>query len=115
MDKDISEMPKSKPHHIADIIDYAPGAIATQIIIHKITGNIRALALDSGHSLSEKISPFDTFIQIIEGKAEIIIDGKSNSLATGQCIIVPANSNFTAKALVRFKMLACIIKSGYES
>lgn len=61
-----------------------------------------------------KTSPFDTFIQVIDGKAEIIIDNKSNILETGQSIIVPAHSHNTIKANVRFKMISTIIKSGYE-
>ena len=73
-----------------------------------------AVPFDSGEVLSVKVSPFDTFIQVIDGKAEIVIDGVSNLLNTGQSIIIPEHSNNTIKANVRFKMLSTIIKSGYE-
>jgi quercetin dioxygenase-like cupin family protein len=59
-------------------------------------------------------SPFDTFIQVIDGHAEIIIDDNSNLLQTGEAIIIPAHLNNTTKANVRFKMITTIIKSGYE-
>jgi hypothetical protein len=32
------------------------------------------MSFDTGEGLTEKTSPFDTFVQIIEGKAEIVID-----------------------------------------
>jgi quercetin dioxygenase-like cupin family protein len=64
--------------------------------------------------MTERSSPFDTFIQVIDGKAEIIIHGKSNMLNTGQSIIIPAHASNSIKANVRFKMLSTIIKSGYE-
>jgi quercetin dioxygenase-like cupin family protein len=83
-------------------------------IIKKTTGNVSAVSFDSGESLMGRISPFDTFIQVIEGKAEIVIDNKSNMLETGQAIIIPAHSQNTIKANERFKMLSTIIKSGYE-
>ena len=51
---------------------------------------------------------------MIDGKAEIVIDGVSNLLDTGQSIIIPAHSRNTIKANIRFKMLSTIIKSGYE-
>ena len=61
-----------------------------------------------------KTSPFDTFIQVIDGKAEIIIYAKSNMLNTGQAIIIPAHAQNTIKANARFKMISTVIKSGYE-
>ena len=73
-----------------------------------------AVSFDSGEALTEKTSPFDTFIQVIDGKAEIIIDDKSNLLDTGQSIIIPAHARNTIKANERFKMISTIIKSGYE-
>ena len=83
-------------------------------IIKKSTGNISAVSFDTGEKLEEKTSPFDTFIQIIDGKAEIIIDGNSQLLETGQSIIIPAHSPNSIKANNRFKMISTIIKSGYE-
>ncbi len=64
--------------------------------------------------LTGKVSPFDTFIQVIDGKAEILIDDKSNQLNTGDSIIMPAHTKNTIKANVRFIMISTIIKSGYE-
>ncbi len=64
--------------------------------------------------LTEKISPFDTFIQVIEGRAEVVIDDKSNLLETGSSIIIPAHTRNTIKANERFKMISTVIKSGYE-
>jgi quercetin dioxygenase-like cupin family protein len=83
-------------------------------IIKKPTGNISVTALDAGEVLAGRISPFETFIQVIDGHAEIIIDDNSNLLNSGESIIIPAHSSNTIKANVRFKMLSAIIKSGYE-
>jgi len=80
----------------------------------KTTGNVTVVSFDTGEALTEKISPFDTFIQIIEGRAEIIIDKNSNCLECGQGIIIPAHSSHIVKANGRFKMTQTVIKSGYE-
>jgi len=72
------------------------------------------MSFDSGEGLTEKISPFDTFVQIIEGKAEIIINRKSNMLETGMGIIIPAHDSNSIKPSGRFKLISTIIKSGYE-
>ena len=110
----INEMEKSKSHILNEVIDYVPHSIVSKTIIRKNTGNISIVAIDRGEALAEKISPFDTFIQIIEGVAEIVIDEIPNILQTGEVIIIPAHTSNMVKANERIKMISTIIKSGYE-
>ena len=110
----LAEIEKSKAHIVIDLIEYVPNSIVTRTIIRRLTGNINAIAIDSGESLSEKISPFDTYIQVIEGEAEIVIDNSSNSLVTGQGIVIPAHAANLIRANNPAKILRTIIKSGYE-
>lgn len=109
-----SEIEKAKAMIVVEIIEYVPNAVVIKSIIKKSTGNISAVSFDTGEALTEKIIPFDTFIQIIDGKAEIVIDGEKNLLNTGQSIIIPAHTANVVKANERFKMISTIIKSGYE-
>ncbi len=111
---DNSEVEKSKAFIIVEIIEYVPNSVVIKTIIKKTTGNVSAVSFDSGEALTEKTSPFDTFIQVIDGTAEILIDDKLNLLTIGQSIIIPAHSRNTIRANVRFKMISTIIKSGYE-
>jgi len=118
---DTQEVEKSKVHiiveiieYMVEIIEYMPNSVVSKTIIKKSTGNISIMSFDSGEGLTEKISPFDTFEQIIEGNAEIVIDGKSNLLQSGEGIIIPAHHSNIVKANGRFIMVLTIIKSGYE-
>jgi quercetin dioxygenase-like cupin family protein len=108
------EIEKSKGVIIVEIIEYVPNAVLSKTIIKKSTGNISVMSLDTGEGLTEKTSPFDTFAQIIDGKAEIVIDGISNMLETGEGIILPAHLPNIFRANERFKMILTVIKSGYE-
>jgi quercetin dioxygenase-like cupin family protein len=109
------ELEKSKAHITVEIIEYVPNSVVIKTILNKSTGNISVMSVDVGEGLIEKISPFDTFVQVIEGKAEILIDGNSVMLNTGQSIIIPAHKTNRIKANVRFKMILTVIKSGYDS
>ena len=95
-------------------IEYIPHSIVSKIIIQKTTGNISLVAIDAGEAQAGEISPFDNFIQIIEGTAEIVIDNHSNTLEKGQSIIIPAHTSNILRANKRFKMISTVIKSGYE-
>lgn len=108
------ELKKSKSHIIVEIIEYMENSVVTKTIIKKTTGHISIMSFDRGEGLMEKTSPFDSFAQIIEGSAEIVIDNVSNMLETGEGIIIPAHSPNYIKPNGRFKMILTVIKSGYE-
>jgi quercetin dioxygenase-like cupin family protein len=112
---DNTEIERSKTFIVVGVVEYMPNSVVIKTIVKKTTGNVSAVSFDSGEALTGSISPFDTFIHVIDGKAEIVIDDTSNLLETGQAIIIPAHTNNTIKANVRFKMLSTIIKSGYDA
>jgi len=106
-----AELEKAKAHIIVEIIEYMANAVVIKTIIKKSTGNISVMSFDSGEGLTEKISPFDTFAQIIEGKAEIVIDKKSHVLQSGEGIVIPAHVPNHINPNGRFKMISTVIKS----
>jgi quercetin dioxygenase-like cupin family protein len=109
-----SEFENSKMFNIAGLLEYVPHSIVIKSIIKKTTCNVSAASMDTGQILTGKISPFENFVQIIDGNAEIIINEISNLVETGQSIIIPANTRNTIKANARLKMLSTVLKSGYE-
>ena len=111
---DNNELEKLKAHIIVEIIEYIPNSIVIKTILKKSTGNISVMSFDSGEGLTEKTSPFDTFVQVIDGNAEVVVAGKSHFLDTGQGMVIPAHQSNSTKPNGRFKMISTIIKSGYE-
>ncbi len=110
----VTDLPKSQGHVVVEIVEYVPDAVISRTIIKKLTGNVTALSLSEGEELSERRMPFDTYVQIIDGAADITIDGKIYHLGLGSGIIIPAHSLHRFNASEKFKMLSTVIKSGYE-
>ena len=108
-----ADLEKSKAHILVEIIEYVPNSVLSKTIIKK-TQEMLVLCLLIVMKDSQKRLPFDSFAQIIDGKAEIVIDGVSNQLSAGQGIVIPAHRSNIIKANERFKMILTIIKSGYE-
>lgn len=109
-----SEIEKAVEFITEELIEYAPGKISVKQILKKTSGNIQAMSFDKGKGLEEKTSPFDSFIQIIAGKAEIVIREIPVSLIKGQSIVIPAHSPHEVRSDVRFKLIITVLKSGYE-
>lgn len=109
-----SEIIKSKVHIIVEIIEYVPNAVVSKTIIKKTTGNVTVTSFDTGEELAEKTSPFDIFVQIIDGTAEVVINEKDYLLRSGDGIVIPAHAPHCFNANEQFKMISTVIKSGYE-
>ena len=97
--------------NLISLVDYQDGSVVSKELIKKEKGTVTLFAFDKGQGLSEHTAPFDAFVYIIDGKAEITIDGKVHSLALGETIIMPANKPHSLKAAERFKMLLVMIKA----
>ena len=101
----------SKPFGFGDLIEYSPNSVVSKTIIKKTTGTVTLFSFDKGEGLSEHKAPFDALVQIIEGEAEISLDGKVNSLKAGNAMILPADIPHALKANEKFKMLLTMIRS----
>ncbi len=111
---DNKELEKSKAHIVIEIIEYIPHSVVSKTIIKKTTGNITVSSFDQGEEMAERSSPFDHYIQVIDGSAEVVIDKKPYKIALGEGIIIPAHSSHCFNANEQFKMISTVIKSGYE-
>lgn len=92
-------------------VSYADKAVVSKHVLKKETGNISLFAFDKGEGLSEHTAPFDAVVFIVDGKADIIINGDSNISEAGETIIMPANIPHAVKAVEKFKMLLTMIRS----
>ena len=92
-------------------ISYSEGGIVSMRVLEQKTGNVSLFAFDKGQQLSEHTAPFDAMLQVMEGKAEIVIGGESNHMQADETIIMPANIPHSVKASEQFKMVLTMIKA----
>jgi len=105
-------MKKVKAQVIVEIIEYAPHAGVTKTIIKKTAGNTLVSSLfDASEELVKKMSPFDTYIQIVEGTVDVVINDKNYKLRLGEGIAIPAHTSHRFKGNEQFKMISTVIKS----
>ncbi len=104
------EFEKGKVFRFDTEVEYADGAIVSKNVLKRDTGNISLFAFDKGEGLSEHTTPFDALVQVVDGKAEIIIGGEKHLLERGDSIIMPANIPHALKAVDKYKMVLTMIK-----
>ncbi len=97
--------------NLSGVIDYQDGSVVSKELIRKEKGTLTLFAFDQGQGLSEHTAPFDAFVYILDGRAQITISGKAHQVAAGQMMIMPANQPHALAAPERFKMLLVMVKA----
>lgn len=96
----------------SDLLNYQQGAVVSKVLLKKKSGNITVFAFSKGEGLSEHTAPFDAFVHVIDGEAEVTVSGKPHMLNGGEAIIMPANEPHALKAVSDFRMLLVMLKDG---
>jgi quercetin dioxygenase-like cupin family protein len=90
----------------------ASHSLSNKVVSNNITGSSYLMHFDKAEQLDEKKAPFDILAQIIDGLGEIIINGKSYLLKSGEGIIIPALKSHIINARGQLKMLLTVVKKG---
>lgn len=101
---------KASVLNLKQSVDYSEGGIVSKQVVENNSGNLTLFSFDKGQGLSQHTAPFDAVVQILDGEAEVVLDGVPHSLKEGETIIMPANVPHALNAVVRFKMLLTMIK-----
>lgn len=101
----------AQPLNLVSLIKYQKGSVVSRTIIDKNAGTITLFAFDESQGLSEHTAPYDAFVYIIDGEANITISGKPFRLKKGELTIMPANEPHAISAVTEFKMLLAMIRS----
>ena len=106
-----SKMSAGEVLDLAGLVSYAEGSIVSRTLVENKAGTITLFAFDAGQGLSEHAAPFDALVQVLDGKGEFTVRGKTNSVGVGQALLMPANVPHAVKAGKRFKMLLTMLRS----
>ena len=101
----------AQPLTLNDLIAYQEGSVVSRTLIDKKVGTLTLFAFGTGQGLSEHTAPYDATIQVLDGEAEVIIEGTSYAVKAGQMIIMPANRPHSVRANQQFKMLLIMIRA----
>ena len=109
--KQTTNMPAASPTKLATMIDYQDGAVVSRTLQQDEVGTLTIFSFDQGQGLSEHTSPFNAYVQILDGQAEITIGGKVIPVQAGQLILMPGGVPHQLDAVQRFKMLLTLFRT----
>ena len=104
-------IPGADPQQLVSMTDYQVDAIVSRTLIQNDSGTLTVFSFDKGQGLSEHTVPFNAFIQVIDGQAEITIGDKLCTVNSGEIVLMPGGIPHKVKAAQRFKMLLTMFKA----
>lgn len=110
MNELIKNIEKAKGFDIKKLVEFSDGKVASLTLAETANTGITILALDEGEKLATHSASGDAMAVVLEGKAEIKIDGVKNEVAEGQMIVMPQNIPHSVLALTKYKMLLIVVK-----
>ncbi len=96
---------------LADAVAYQPGAIVSRKLATAPGGNVSVFAFDAGEELSEHTTPHTALLHVLDGTAEITIDGAPHTVAADEAIVLPPGHPHAVRAVERFKMVLTMLKA----
>jgi quercetin dioxygenase-like cupin family protein len=99
------------PVALDSLVSYESGSVVSNTIHKDAAGTITLFAFDQGEGLSEHTAPFEAFIQVFDGEAEVTIGGTPHRVTAGQLLRLPAGVPHGLRAESRFKMLLTMMRA----
>jgi len=99
------------PQQLAEMTAYQEGAVVSRTLIQNDSGTLTVFSFDEGQALSEHTVPFNAFIQVLDGQAEITIGDKPCLVNAGEIVLMPGGISHKVRAVKRFKMLLTMFKT----
>lgn len=97
---------------LAEQVTYEVGKVVSLTLAQRPGVGMTLFAFDAGEGVSTHAAPGDALVFVLEGEAEITIDGTPHTVTGGNAIVMPAGIPHAVKAIKPFKMLLTVVKRG---
>lgn len=110
MEKLIKNLEHAKPLPLKEQVAYESGRVVSLTLAQQPGVGMTLFAFDAGEGVSTHAAPGDAMVYVLEGEAQITIDGAPHSVTGGSAIILPAGIPHAVAAVTPFKMLLTVVK-----
>lgn len=99
---------------IIELLEYTPGKDVTKTIIRKTDNNVTAVSFISDDAFTENVAAVNTYIQVLEGTIELVVNERPTTVESGNSITVLAHVRKQLIAKEAFKITSTVIKTIHD-
>lgn len=94
---------------LRDLVAYQTGKVVSRTLAQTGGAGITLMAFDAGEGISTHAAGGDAMVTVLEGEAQITIDGNDYVVPAGHAIVMPAGVPHAVRAAQRFKMMLTVV------
>lgn len=99
---------------LQDLLEYQAGSVVSRQILKNASGSVTLFAFDEGEGLSEHTTPHDALVTVLDGRAEVTLDGVTHTVPADASIHLPGGRPHAVAAPERLKMVLVMLKRAPE-
>jgi len=99
----------SQVYDYKSLIKFEEGEVASTVISETKGGEVIMKAAAEGTEIKEHSVPYVAVLYVLDGEAEVWIEGKAYNPHEGQILVVPANARHSLKAKKAFTVLLSVV------
>jgi quercetin dioxygenase-like cupin family protein len=93
------------------LINYLSRLRKTRLTVDASSEMSHFFPFNNGRELREHTESFDALLLVVEGDAEVMVNGKTLTVKPNDILLLPAGQPHAVKAITDFKMLLTIMRS----
>ncbi len=105
----IRHLPRASVLTLKDQISYQEGQIASKTLAQNKNVSLTLFAFDKDEEISSHQSTGDAMIQVLEGKARIMVGKEFFEVSEGESILMPHDVDHVVYALEPMKMCLTVV------
>ncbi len=116
-DKVVGKMPRDEKNQdrlavskLTELVEYDAGSVASKTVVDKKSASVAVYAYDRFQEIIAHVLPYDALFYVLEGEAEVTVEGKSYVVNAGEIVVLPANKPHAISPKSKFKVLLVAFK-----
>lgn len=105
----IKNLPVAEVTNLAALVTYQPGQVVGRTLTQDQSSSLTLFAFAAGEGLTTHTTDADALLYVLDGAAEVEIDGAASVVGTGEAIVMPAKIPHAVTAKQDFKMLLAVV------
>lgn len=105
-----TELSPAESHPFEALVAVAPQGISSRVLARTSGGVLTLFTFDEGQSLTEHTSPYEAFVQVLEGAMTLTIGGQAVQATPGTIVRMPAKVPHAVEATAPSRMLLTMLR-----
>lgn len=105
----IRNVEHESPFAVAGLVDCEPGRVNSLTLAQEPGCKVTVFAIPAGEGIGGHSAPGDAMPFVLEGTAEVTINGTPHTVEAGHAVVIPTGAPHAVKAVTDMKMLLTVV------